>query len=130
MAGLNRRFAIYGGVNIKNLGYRVMFTSGAVAGLVGAVLVLGEFYRFIDAALTSPLYAWVGIMAALLSGADPLGVVLAGLVFSAIQTGGYGMERDTNIPHEMSIFLQALIIMFITVHTSFHFKRKTRKDIV
>ena len=124
MTGLNRRFAIYGGVDTHKLGYRVLFTSGAVAGLIGAILVLGVLYRFIDDALTSPLYAWVGVMAALLSDSDPLGVALAGLVFAAIQTGGYGMERDTNIPRELSLVLQALIIMFIAVRGSFHFGRK------
>ena len=90
-------------------------------------LVLGVLYRYIDDALTSPLYAWVGIMAALLSGSDPLGVALAGFVFSAIQTGGYGMERATNIPRELSLVLQALIIMFIAVRGSFQFGRKTEK---
>ncbi|MCX6056556.1 MAG: ABC transporter permease [Chloroflexi bacterium] len=127
MAGINRRFAIYGGVDIKKVGYWVMAASGAVAGLVGAILVLGVLYRFIDDALTSPLYAWVGIMSALLSGADPLGVALAGFVFSAIQTGGYGMERETNIPRELSLVLQALIIMFIAVRSNFHFIRKTER---
>jgi general nucleoside transport system permease protein len=124
MAGLNRRFAIYGGVDTRKLGYRVLFTSGAVAGLVGALLVLGVLYRYIDGALTSPLYAWVGIMAALLSGSNPLGVMLAGFVFAAIQTGGYGMERDTSIPRELSLVLQALIIMFIAVRANFHISRK------
>jgi general nucleoside transport system permease protein len=120
MTGSNRRFAIYGGVDVKKMGYRVMFFSGVIAGLVGAILVVGVLYRYIDDALTSPLYAWVGIMAALLSGSDPLGVALAGFVFSVIQTGGYGMERDTNIPRQLSLILQALIIMFIAVRNSFH----------
>ena len=127
MAGLNRRFAIYGGIDIQKQGYLVMFASGAVAGLVGAILVLGVMYRFIDDALTSPLYAWVGIMAALLSGADPIGVALAGFVFSAIQTGGLGMERETSIPRELSLVLQALIIMFIAVRSYFSSNRKTEQ---
>jgi general nucleoside transport system permease protein len=126
MIGLNRRFAIYGGVGVKKMDYGVMFVSGAVAGIVGAVMVLGVFYRYIDTALITPSYAWVGLMAALLSGADPLGVVFAGLVFSAITTGGYGMEKDTDIPREMSLFLQALIIMFIAIRGRFRIKRKTR----
>ncbi len=127
MAGLNRRFAIYGGVDIQKQGYRVMFTSGAVAGLVGAILVLGVMYRFIDDALTSPLYAWVGVMAALLSGADPIGVALAGFIFSAIQTGGLGMERETSIPRELSLVLQALIIMFIAVRSYFSSNRNAEQ---
>ena len=128
MTGANRRFAVYGGVDIKKVGYRVLFISGAVAGLVGAVLVLGALGRYIDDALTSPLYAWVGIMAALLSGGDPIGVLLSGFVFSAIQTGGYGMERDTSIPRELSLVLQALIIMFIAVSGSFQIRRRVKKE--
>jgi len=124
MAGLNRRFAIYGGIDIKKLSYQAMFASGAVAGLVGAILVLGVYYRFIDNALTSPMYAFLGVMTAILAGANPFGIAFAGVIFSAIQTGGNGMERSTNIPRELSLILQALIIMFIAVRASFHFKRK------
>jgi simple sugar transport system permease protein len=112
MAGLNRQFAIYGGVDIRRLGYRVLFFSGAVAGVVGAILGLGVLYRYMDDALTTPIYAWVGVMAALLSRSNPLGVLAASTLFSAIQTGGYGMERETSIPRELSLVLQALIIIF------------------
>lgn len=73
MLGLNPQFARYGGVNMKRLGYGVMFVSGAVAGLVGAIEVFGVNYRFIDDALVSPQYAWVGLMAALLVNSSPSG---------------------------------------------------------
>lgn len=119
MAGLNPRFAVYSGINLKRMGYRVMLISGAVAGLVGAIEVLGVHYRFIDDALTVPLYAWTGVMTALLSGSSPLGVMVAGLFFSAIQTGGFGMERGTEIPRELARVLQALIIIFIAARGSF-----------
>jgi simple sugar transport system permease protein len=115
MMGLNPRFAEYGGVPMRKLGYAVMFASGAIAGLVGAIEVLGVNYRFIDDALTSPQYAWVGLMAALLSGGAPLGVLVAGLFFSAVQTGGFGMERATEIPRELARVLQAVIILFVAV---------------
>jgi simple sugar transport system permease protein len=119
MTGLNARFARYGGVRMKRLGYGVMFASGAIAGLVGAIEILGVNYRFIDDALTSPQYAWVGLMAALLSNSSPVGVLLAGLFFSAVQTGGFGMERATDIPRELSRVLQAIIILLIAARGSF-----------
>ena len=120
MAGLNARFARYGGVDVEGLGYRVMFLSGATAGLVGAIQVLGAHYRYIDGSLTQPLYAWIGIMVALLAGSRPLGVLAAGLFFAAVQTGGFGMERATDVPRELSQVLQALIILLIAARARFH----------
>lgn len=125
MLGLNSQFTRYGGVNMNRLGYGVMFVSGAVAGLVGSIEVLGVNYRFIDDALVSPQYAWVGLMSALLVNSSPLGVLLAGLFFSAVQTGGFGMERATEVPRELARVLQALIILLIAAQSSFSFG-KTR----
>jgi simple sugar transport system permease protein len=119
MTGLNARFAQYGGVNINRLCYRVMFASGTIAGMVGAIEVLGVHHRFIDDALTRPLYAWTGLMAALLSGSNPFGVLAAGLFFSAVQTGGFGMERGADVPRELSRVLQALIILLVAARSRF-----------
>lgn len=121
MNGLNPRFTQYGGVNVTRLGYWVMFSSGAVAGLVGALETLGVLYRYTDGGLLSPLYAWVGLMAALLAGSAPLGVLIAGFFFSIVQTGGLGMERETDIAREISSVLQAVIIMLVAVRASFEF---------
>lgn len=126
MSGLNSRFARYGGVDVDRLGYRVMFLSGATAGAIGAVQVLGAHYRYIDGSLTQPLYAWIGIMVALLAGSRPLGVLAAGLFFAAVQTGGFGMERATDVPRELSQVLQALIILLIAVRSRFQFGGKSQ----
>jgi general nucleoside transport system permease protein len=119
MRGLNINFARYGGIAVKPLGYKVMLASGMIAGVVGAIEVLGVHYRYIDTALTAPLYAWIGIMAALLSNLNPVGVLLTGLFLSALQTGGYGMERNTDIPRELALVLQAIIIMFVATRGAF-----------
>ena len=128
MTGLNARFARYGGVNVDKLGYRVMFLSGALAGSIGAVQVLGAHYRYIDGSLTQPLYAWIGIMVALLAGSRPLGVLAAGLFFAAVQTGGFGMERATDVPRELSQVLQALIILLIAAGARTHFANKSSPE--
>ncbi len=124
MSGLNSKFAEYGGVQLTRLSYRVMFASGAIAGLVGAIEVLAVHHRFIDHALTLPFYAWTGVMTALLSGSNPVGVLIAGLFFSAVQTGGFGMERSTNVPRELSRVLQALIILLVAARGRFQSGRE------
>jgi simple sugar transport system permease protein len=119
MTGLNARFARAGGVDLPRLELGVMFASGGLAGLVGAIQVLGVHHRFIDGSLTQPLWAWTGLMVALLSGSRPLGVLAAGIFFAAVQTGGFAMERATAVPRELSRVLQALIILLVAAQESF-----------
>jgi len=115
MRGLNARFAGYGGVRLASQTVRVMFASGAVAGLVGAIIVLGSQFRFHDGALIAPGYTWSGLMAALLAGGEPVGAIGAGVFFAALQTGGFAMQRETSIPRVLTIVLQAVIILFLAI---------------
>jgi general nucleoside transport system permease protein len=115
MRGLNARFTAYGGVNSGRQTMAVMFASGAIAGLVGAIVVLGSLYRFQDGALLSPGYTWSGLMAALLAGGEPLGALAAGLFFAALQNGGFAMQRETEVPRVLTMVLQAVIILFLAI---------------
>ncbi len=128
MTGKNPRFARVGGVDVRRLGHGAVLLSGAIAGGVGALEVLGTHHRFIDGALTDPLYAWTGLMAALLAGSSPLGVLAAGLFFSAVHTGGFAMERGTRVPRELSQVLQALMILGIAARGSLRFSRGARSQ--
>ncbi|MFC9294524.1 ABC transporter permease [Streptomyces sp. NPDC057011] len=113
MTGLNPRFAAYAGVDRARLTLRLMGTSGAIAGLVGAIGVLSFPYRFLDGALTGPGYTWTGLTAALLAAAAPLGTVLAAFFFTVLQVGGLSMERATEVPRELTQVLQALVIVLL-----------------
>lgn len=113
MRGLNARFARYGGIALERQAIGAMFASGATAGLVGAVLVLGAQFRFTDGALLSPAYTWSGLMAALLSGGEPVGAIAAGLFFAALQSGGFAMQRETSVPRVLTMVLQAMIILLL-----------------
>lgn len=115
MRGQNVRFAAYGGVRLERQAIGVMFVSGAIAGLVGAIVVLGSQFRFTDGALVSPAYTWSGLMAALLASGEPVGAVTAGLFFAALQTGGFAMQRETAVPRVLTLVLQSIIILFLAV---------------
>ena len=54
-------------------------------------------------------------------GANPLGTVAAGVFFAALQVGGFGMERETEVPRELSSILQATVIV--------HPGRDRRRDV-
>ncbi|REK75996.1 ABC transporter permease [Paenibacillus paeoniae] len=125
MMGGNPLFASYGGIQRGKLMLASMFVSGGLAGLAGSVEVLGTQYRFIDGALTSPGYAWSGIMATLLAGSHPIGTALAAILIAALQTGGMGMERNTDVPLEVSSIIQAVLILFVSAKLTYSFiKRK------
>ena len=115
MRGTNLRFAGYGGVRLDRQAMRVMVVSGAIAGLVGAIIVLGSQFRFIDDVLLTPSYTWSGLMAALLANGEPAGAILAGLFFAALQTGGFAMQRETSVPRVLTMVLQSIVILFLAV---------------
>jgi ABC-type uncharacterized transport system permease subunit len=123
MRGLNPRFALYGGVALARQAVGAMFASGAIAGLVGAILVLGAQYRFTDGALLSPGYTWSGLMAALLAGGEPAGAIAGGLFFAALQTGGFAMQRETSVPRVLTLVLQAIVILLLAARHGFGQRR-------
>lgn len=113
LTGHNRRFTEYAGVDVPRMVTRLMFTGGGIAGLIGAMVVTSVPYRYIDNALVVPSYTWTGLLAALLARAHPLGAVAAGVFFAALQVGGFGMERETAVPRELSSILQATVIVIL-----------------
>lgn len=119
MRGLNPLFARYGGIDLASQAYTVMLFSGAIAGLVGATIVLGSHYRFINNGLLAPSYGASGFMAALLSGGNPVGAAIGGLFFAALQTGGFAMQRTTDVPRVLAMVLQSTIILFLALRGGF-----------
>lgn len=129
LTGHNRRFTEYAGVDVPRMVTRLMFTGGGIAGLIGAMVVTSVPYRFIDGALVVPAYTWTGLLAALLARANPLGAVTAGVFFAALQVGGFGMERETEVPRELSSILQATVIVILAATVAATARRaRTRKD--
>jgi simple sugar transport system permease protein len=115
LRGLNERFARYGGVALGRQTLGVMLASGAIAGLIGAIMVLGSQFRYTDGALTAPQYSWSGTLAALLAGGEPVGSVIAALLFAALQTGGFAMERSVEIPRVLTMVLESVVILFLAM---------------
>lgn len=127
MLGGNPLFSAYGGVRRGRLMLISMFVSGGLAGLAGAAEVLGTQYRFIDGSLAAPGYAWSGIMATLLASSHPIGTALAALLLAALQTGGMGVERNTDVPLEISSLIQAVLILFVSARISYSFIKNRKK---
>ncbi|WP_052161767.1 ABC transporter permease [Hoeflea sp. BAL378] len=88
-----------------------MASAGALAGLAGSVQVLGVLER-----VTPGFSAGIGfdaIAVALLGRSHPFGVLLAGLLFGALEAGGRQMQVDAGVSIDLIGIIQALIIVFI-----------------
>ena len=109
--GLNPDGAQYGGISVSKNMVLAMAISGALAGLAGAEQVLGLHTRFIQR--FSPDLGFMGIAVALLGRNHPFGVLLAALLFGALNAGGAAMDRMTDVPRELIVIIQALIIFFV-----------------
>ena len=101
------------GLPTKKIVFKTLALSGAIAGIVGSIAVLGIHHRFTDGMLVQPLYAWTGIIAALLVNLNLWFVPIAGFFFAAIYTGAAGMERIAQVPKEIATVIQAVIILFV-----------------
>ncbi len=109
--GLNAAAAQYGGINVAKNIVLAMMISGGLAGLAGAEQILGLHTRFIQR--FSPDLGFMGIAVALLGRSHPFGVILAAILFGALNAGGAAMDRLTDVPRELIVIIQALIIFFV-----------------
>jgi simple sugar transport system permease protein len=116
--GLAPDFALAVGLPVARLTLQTLAMSGAIAGLVGAIAVFGIHHRYVDGMLVQPLYAWTGIIAVLLVGMIPWLVPFSGFFFAALQTGAAGMERAAQVPKEIALVMQAVIILFVASRVS------------
>ncbi|TDB76654.1 ABC transporter permease [Micromonospora sp. KC723] len=110
--GANPDAARTAGISITKTYVLVMVLAGALAGLGGSQMVLGTTAN----ALTPLVVAQIGfdgILVALLGRVKPWGVLLAALLFGALQAGGNRMQSYSGISLELVTVLQALIVIFI-----------------
>ena len=123
--GLNAAAAENGGINVERGMILALVISGAMAGLGGAGEVLGVHRRFIEA--FSPGYGWDGLAVALVGGLNPLGVLLAAILFGTLRSGGMTMNRVTGVPLDIVTVLQALVILFVAAPRLIRYLMKRSK---
>ena len=114
-AGSNPDAARYAGMKSGMIIVLVMATAGALAGLAGANQVLGVLGR------ASPGFSggagFDAIAVALLGRSHPVGVLLAGLLFGALQAGGREMQVEAGVSIDLISIIQALVIVFMAAPT-------------
>ncbi len=112
MAGQSSLFALFGGIPSGRAALRGMFISGALAGLAGAIEVLGVHYR-INQDFSIGL-GFDGLSVAILGQVHPFGVVLVAILFGGVRLGAQlGLQINMGIPRELGGTIIALMILFV-----------------
>lgn len=115
ISGINLRFSRYGGVDVARQTVLGMVSGGAIAGAVGAHLILGQAFRFVDNDLAGTGFAWTGLLVTLLALHRPWPILAAGVFFAGLQVGGLAMQRSANVSWQLAQVLQAAVILSLAL---------------
>lgn len=110
-AGANPEAALTAGVSVKRVIVLTMIISGALAGLAGTAPALGT-EQFLTTGIAAN-YGFDAITVALLGRSRPVGTVLAGILFGALNAGGSLMQAAQGIPVDIVQVAQAVIVLLI-----------------
>lgn len=128
--GINPQAARASGIDVGRTYVVVMLIAGALVGLAGANQVLGT----VTSGITVDLDAGIGfdaITVALLGRSRPFGILAAGLLFGALKAGGFAMQASQDIPVDIVLVVQSLIVLFLAapplVKTIFRLPAKEAK---
>ena len=109
------RFARYAGIAPHLPILRAMLLSGALAGLAGAVEVLGVQYRYVSSFTTFTDFD--GLIVAFVGHLNPLGVLLAGFLLGGMRNGAItGLQISSHIPNELGGAIIAFILLFVSTN--------------
>jgi simple sugar transport system permease protein len=109
--GANLKAASYAGINIVGVTIVALITTGGLAGMGGAIELLGTQFKIING--FSAGFGYDGIGVAVMGRYNPFGIVLATLLFAVIRVGMGAMQRGAGVPFPLLNVIQGLIIVFV-----------------
>lgn len=111
VTGSNRKFAKYVGINATAAMLLAQAMGGALAGMGGAVEILGKYDRFLWVSQTG--YGFTGLMIAVLIRGRPELVPLISFLFAYLQIGANLVGTTTDVPTEFVMVIQSIIILLV-----------------
>jgi simple sugar transport system permease protein len=128
--GANSRAARYAGMSVTMGIILAMVLSGGLAGMAGANEVLGVNHNL--AMAFSSGYGFDAIAIALLGNNQPLGVLLAALLFGFLRSGATNMMLATGIPIDIISVIQAFVLVFVAapaiIRTIYRLKQPAKEE--
>jgi len=114
MTGMNISFAKYSGISTAAVVLYSQFIGGFLAGMGGAVEIIGMYDRFKWQFM--PSYAFDGVIVAVLAKKNPLYVPVAAILLAYIRIGADTMSVNSHVSFEMISIIQGFIIIMIAAN--------------
>lgn len=125
VVGFNQRAAAVNGISVvKNIIISAVL-SGGLAGIAGAVEVLGVQRKLLEG--ISGGCGYTAILITLLAGNKPFGVLITAILFAALSVGSNSMQRQMGIPAAIVDFIIGMIVLLILGRELFRFKKQKKE---
>jgi simple sugar transport system permease protein len=115
--GSNKFAAEYGGISVNRSILTALAISGALAGLAGALQVMGMGKR-ISIFTSQEGFGFAGIVVALIGCSNPFGVLVAGLFYGALMYGGSKLNLE-GVPTQLINVIVGTVVFFIAISVIF-----------
>ncbi len=109
MVGGNPSAARWAGIPVDGTLFRTAMLSGGLAGVGGAIEILGSLGRLFDK--VSPGYGFTAIAVALLARLNPWALVPAAFFFGALEAGSSRMQQQADVSYVLVLVVQAVVIL-------------------
>lgn len=119
-----RAARVSGRIRIGRVTAFALLWSGLLAGLAGGIEIGGVSYALFQN--LSPGYGFSAIAVALLVRLHPLGIVLSGVLFGALEAGAAAMQREAGVPAVAVYVVEGAIILIVLLGQAL--ARRVRSD--
>ncbi|HEY3344793.1 MAG TPA: ABC transporter permease [Anaerolineaceae bacterium] len=109
--GSNPRASRVFGINIRRMFVLSLVIAGGLAGLAGAIEVAGERHNLIEGMQSN--YLLLGLIIGLIAQGNNLAVPFVAFMIAILEVGASAMQRTIGLPGEMSMIIEALILVFV-----------------
>ncbi len=122
--GVNKFAAEYGGINVNRSILTALAISGALAGLGGALQLMGMGSR-ISVFSSQEGFGFAGIVVALIGCSNPFGVLVAGIFYGALIFGGSKLNL-VGAPTQLINVIVGTVVFFIAISIVFENLKRIR----
>lgn len=126
VVGTNMKFAKYTGINVFAVVMLSQFIGGALAGMGGAIEILGIYDRFLWVSPVS--FVWDAILINILAGEKTKNIPITAFFFAFIRVGAGIMSRGTDLDQEIVAIIQAIIIFLVSAERFMYTYKKKREE--
>lgn len=124
--GANKHAAEYGGINVNRSILTALAISGALAGLGGALQLMGMGSR-ISVFSSQEGFGFAGIVVALMGCSNPFAVFIAGIFYGALTFGGSKLNLE-GVPTQLISVIVGTVVFFIAISVIFEYLKYIKKS--